>query len=82
MACICFNKQNKTIKKKASGGVGVGRKGPKELKVPSDETSPRCCWDPCTGTRTLALNSERLLEMNCHFKTNKVVHANPHLISY
>lgn len=32
--------------------------------------------------RLLTLKSEWLLEINCHFKTTKVVHANPHLISY
>lgn len=75
MVCICFNKLSKTIKKGE-------KKGPKELKVLSDETSSRCCWDPCTCTETLIMHSEGLLEINCHFKTNKVVHANPHLISY
>lgn len=74
MVCICFNKQNKTIKKE--------KKCQKELKVPLEETILRCCWDPRTCIQTPTLNSEWLLEINCNLKTTKVLHANPHLISY
>lgn len=75
-ASVSIRKTSQLKRKKKKKG------GPKELKVPLYKTSLRCCWDASTCTQTLTLNFEWLLEINCHFKTTKVVHANPHLISY